>query len=181
MAIGLAKAANIIVRNGPVVYPASAGSSWVTANDSALTAQTAAMLLRPATITDSTFHWVKRGDCTSILFRAIAPVGATVTTDPVVRVIGAWGTPDTSGAFADDGTVKFLRLDNQDANAAGVTLDLFSSGASTLRDTTYQYSDPYSLTPTDLKGCDYFGIAVETVVAYSAGSGATPIEALLLN
>lgn len=179
MAIGLAVRANTKVP-GQVVYPASAGGTWITANDDAETAQAGTDLLRPAAIDDATFHWVKVGSgATRVLVRAKFAVAAVVTTDPVVRVLAAYGEPDTIGAFADDGTVKFLRLDNQDANAAGVTLDLITSGASGLRDTTYGYSDPYDLTGFDLKGADYVGIAVETASATDTGTVA--IELLFIN
>lgn len=180
MAIGTFVSANP-AQSGPNVTVASVKGSWITANDDAETAQSATDLLVPAGIDDSVFHWIVVGPgATRALIRARALVGATVTTDPVVRLIGAYGKINADGSFANDGTVKFLRLDNADANAAGLTLDLISSGANTLRDATYQYSDVLpSLDGVDLKGAHYVGVAVET--AANVNTGTVQVELLLLN
>lgn len=180
MAIGLARHANTTAPAGPIVYPASAGSTWIIANDDAETAQASTDLLRPAATDDATFHWVKAGPgCTRVLVRARQAVAATVTTSPVVRVMGAFGDPDGDGAFADDGTVRFLRLDNADFNATGVTLTLVSSGTGLNRDTTYAYTDVSTLDGYDLKGSQYVGILVET--AANVNSGTVPVEILFAN
>lgn len=181
MPIGIARQANCDNDAKQSVLVASGKGSWIVANDDAETAQSATDLLRPAGIDDDVFHWVKVGtNVTRALVRARMAVGATVAGNPIVRVIGAYGTPDTSGAFADDGTVRFLRLDNADANAAGLTLTLASSGTGLMQDGTYAYSDPMpDLTGIDLKGCNYVGVAVEDNA--DVNSGTVPIQLLFLN
>lgn len=165
---------------GQVVYPSSAGSSWVDVNDDARTAQSATDLLYPYGIDDSVFKWCKRGDATRIIVRARMPVGATLTTSPVVRLMLAWGTLGDAGA-PETGAV-FMRGDNADANATGFTLTLASSGTGLINNSlTYAYSDPSTLDGYDLQGCDFFGLVVETAAAFSAGGAATPVQALLLN
>lgn len=171
-----------------VMMPASGGGTWVVVNDDAETAQSSTDLLRPAAIDDSTFHWCKVGDgATRCLVRARQAVAATVTTSPVIRVFGAYGTsiagdgswPNTSAA-AVAGDPKFLRLDNVDWNAAGLTLTLVTSGTGLNRDNDYAYTDVMpDLTGIDLKGCQWVGVAVETAANVSAGT--VPIEILFLN
>lgn len=180
MAIGSYLGANPSIQSGAATVPCSAKGDWIIANDDAETAQSATDLLRPAAIDDSVFHWVKVGpNATRVLVRARQAVGATVTTSPVVRVIGVYGTTSDGATFADDGTVRFLRLDNADWNATGVTLTLVSSGTGLNRDATYAYTDVSTLDGYDLKGCMYVGIAVET--AANVNSGTVPIEVLFIN
>lgn len=180
MAIGGFLGANPSVVSGRCVVNASANGDWIVANDDAETAQSATDLLRPAAIDDSVFHWVKVGpNATRVLVRARQAVGATVTTSPVVRIIGAFGSIASDGTFADDGTVRFLRLDSADWNATGVTLTLVSSGTGLNRDTSYAYTDVSTLDGYDMKGANYIGIAVET--AANVNSGTVPIEVLFIN
>ena len=181
MAIGVVINGNVGTGGAGAFVPCSARGSWTTVNEDAETAQSATDLLRPAAIDDAVFHWMKVGDGTSrCMVRARQAVAATVTTSPVVRVFAAYGTPDSSGAFADDGTVKFCRLDNVDWNAAGLTLTLVTSGTGLNRDTSYAYTDVMpDLTGLDLKGAWYIGVAVET--AANVDTGTVPIEVLLLN
>lgn len=180
MAIGTYYSANT-GQTGPNVTVASVYGSWIIANDDAETAQSATDLLVPHGIDDATFHWVRVGPgCTRALVRARALVGATVTTDPVVRLIGAFGNINADGSMPSDGTVNFLRLDNVDANAAGLTLDCVTSGSGLLRDATYMYTDPLpSLDGVDLRGANYVGVAVET--AANVNTGVVAVQLLLLN
>ena len=188
MAIGAQKQGSVSSGSMPLRVIASARGNWVTVNDDAETAQSATMLLRPASITDSTFHWMEvRDGATRCLVRARQAVGATVTTSPVIRVIGAYGTsiasdgswPNTSAA-AIAGDPLFLRLDNADWNAAGLTLTLVTSGTGLNRDNDYAYTDVMpDLTGIDMKGCSWVGVMVETAANVSAGT--VPIQILLLN
>lgn len=178
------------VQNGsmPVHVIASARGNWVTVNDDAETAQSATDLLRPAAIDDSVFHWCEvRDGATRCLIRARMAIAATVTTSPVVRVFGAYGTsingtgawPDTSAA-AVAGDPYFLRLDNVDWNAAGLTLTLVTTGTGLNRDNDYAYTDVMpDLTGIDMKGCAWIGVAVET--AANVDTGTVPIQLLFLN
>lgn len=180
MPIGSAKAGGVNVSSGPLVFPASVKGTWTIANDDAETAQSATDLLVPAGIDDSTFHWVEvHPGATRVLVRARMAVGATVTTDPIVRIIGAFADPASDGSYANDGSVMFLRLDNADWNATGVTLDLTSSGSTMNSDSVYAYSDVTTLDGYDVKGSWYIGVAVET--AANVNSGTVPVQVLFLN
>lgn len=165
---------------GQVVYPASLRGLWVTANDDAETAQSETDLLRPAAVDDPTFHWVAVPfGATRVLVRARYDAEATVTASPVVRLVGADEYPLEDGTLADDGTVRFIRLDNRAADAEGVTLTLATSGGGLLRDGTYAYSDPPTLDGYDLLGSRSVGVLVET--AADVDTGAVAIELLFLN
>lgn len=172
------------------VTPVTSAGAMIQVHDDARTAQSSAEMLRPAVVASTLFHWVRRGlDTTRIILFARQPVGATVTASPVVRVFGAYGlggapiAPDpTTGNFADDGSVRFVRLDNTAANAAGVTMLLSSGGSGLARDTSFAYSNPVpDLDGLDLKGCEWYGVMVQTAAAYSAGGAETPIFALATN
>lgn len=179
MAIGELKRANTS-NEAQVVYAASAKGSWIIANDDAETAQAATDYLNPSAIDESTFHWVKLGPgVTRAIIRARYAVGATVTTSPIFVPVLAYGTANADGSMPTDGTVRFLRADSADYNADGLTLTLVSSGTGQMVDATYAYSDPVSLTATDLQGADYLGCVVRT--AANVDTGAVAIEVLLLN
>lgn len=182
MAIGGA-IANNPTTTGQIVNTSSVRGEWVIANDDASSVNSAAELLSPGTINDATFHWVKVGPgCTRIIIRARIGVAATVTTKPIVRVVGAYG-PINAGdgsAMPTDGTARFLRLDNVDSATAGMTLDIVSSAVGQMQDATYAYCDPMpSLDGIDLKGAHYVGVLIETAGAVSAG--AIAVEVLMLN
>ena len=169
--------------------PISTGATVVQCHDDARTAQSAGELLQPASISSTLLRWVKRGaDITRVVVFAAQPVGATVTTSPIVRVIGAFGvdgsevSPSNDGTFSNTGSVRFVRLDNAQASAAGMTLTLSSSGANLMRDASRAYTNPApDLDGIDLRGCDWFAVLVQTAAAYSAGGGETPVFALGLN
>lgn len=188
MALGSARGANIR-HEGMATVSAGAGSTWIVANDDARTAQTG-KALTPNSIYDATFHWVKRGHASKMLMRAVMTDGtATVTTDPQVLVMGMWGTLEGDpslpiSTYDPAAGARFLRLDNVDAAASSITLDIATSGANLLNssnvagDDYVPVSDANSLTPIELKGCDYVGILVTTAASVSAGT--VPIEILLM-
>ena len=184
MALGSARGANIR-HEGMATVSAGAGSTWIVANDDASTAQTG-KALTPNSISDSTFHWVRRGHASKMLMRAVMTDGtATVTTDPQVLVMGMWGTlSEHEGPYLPDYGARFLRLDNVDAAASSITLKIATSGANLLNSSNVggsdyvPVSDANSLTPIELKGCDYVGIVVTTAASVSAGT--VPIEILLM-
>src|SRR5690606_30642040 len=125
--------------------------------------------------------WVKIGPgVTRAVIRAKYPKGSTVSASPVVYPILAYGEPNADGSMPADGSVRFLRADNADSDAAGLTLTLTTGGNGLMVDDTYAYSDPVSLTAADLLGADYLGVVVGTA-ANVGGAGAVPIEVLLLN
>jgi len=158
----------------PIVSLASARGSWVTvhANASA-TAQTAAELIRPGSVSSSNVVPIKLGPgVTRALFRCRYGAAGTVTTSPTIRIFAAYGKdliPSTT--IPDDGTLRFVIL----ASAQAVSC----VAATDVRDTTCSYSVPLSLSGTDLLGADYLIVFVEVAASIT---GATPIiEALLLN
>lgn len=143
-------------------------SVWHVAHaDAGDTAATSAELLHPFSEASSNVSWLKvpayatrmyiRGRTTSTL--------ATVTTNPVVRIYGASLDPADSASTAT--TTKVMRLDNVDANAAGVTLVFVASRAGMLNDGTNYYTNylPSSLGWTSgypTNGCAYVAVLVET-------------------
>ncbi len=186
MAIGATKGGGMRPGGTPVVIPGSAHGVWVTANDDCRTAQTAAMLYNPSSITDSTFHWIRvpYGTTRALIRGKVAKATTAVGTSPVVRVVGAY---DVAGGLADcsgvaDGTVEFLRLDAATWAATGLTLTFPASPSTTncYNDTTYFYSDVASLTPIDLLGANWVGVPVVTASATTA-SAAVLAELCFIN
>lgn len=184
-----------------VVIPGSCYSGWVTANDD-LTATVPSTPLNPAasTGTTSSCHWIEIGPgVTRCLIRARTRKANTWTTQPVVRLIGAFRSPtcvvDTknvlSGAFINadgsmpnDGTVEFMRIDLAASTGTGITLTFVDSGANEMFDaatTAQAYSDPTTLTPYDLLGARYLLVMPITAGVYNSGTGTTPCEVLLMN
>lgn len=194
MAIGEAKGGNVKRdSSNPIVIPASCKGIWLVANDD-LEQTVPATPLNPATIADSTFHWIKVPEgSTRCILRAQYTASATVTTDPIVRVIGAYPgvgaaynkTGDIineDGSFPNDGTIRFMRLDLADTDGTGITLDLVSSGTGLIIDaasTAKAYSDPTSITPIDLLGAWYVGVVA--VTAANVNTGVVACEVLFVN
>lgn len=174
---------------------------WQLINTDLETTDTAG-LLKPYLITRADFIWLRVPDgATRVLLRGRNDsVATTFTTDPVVRLVGAFPTlpGDAAGkAISDSGFsatpgdtnhAEFLRLDSIDANAAGVTIDF--AATTNLEDGTYEYTDiPAAngeglggMNGFDLKGATYVGLMVET--AANVTGGATNVargEVLFLN
>ena len=158
------------------------GSVVKVIDDSEQTAATATEQLNPGVSAGSYWQWVKKGDrANRIALFARQAVGATLTTSPVLKVYGAYRlspnatTPENNaGVLPNDGTWVCRRLDNQDANASGITLALSSSGTGLLQDGTFAYSD-YS-DPIDLLDCEYFIVLHST--AANVNSGTVPVYAV---
>lgn len=174
-----ATAASPEASSGGLQVPASAKGDWADAiANIEATAQSAAELVRPLSTSSTNVVPVKIGDsCTRILLRAKYPTGSAITTSPVVRVFALYGDPTSAGVFADDGTVKFLRLDATGGTTAGITITLDTTND--LKDSTYQYSSPWSLDLLDARGAKWILVLLETAAVH-AGAGGT-IEVLGLN
>lgn len=176
MAVSTTKAN--VLGGSTVVAASGKATSVVAITDATATAQTAAELMYPQSVTASAITVVKLGDgVTRALIRARLTTATTaVATSPVVRVFAIIG--DNADDWADG--VPF-RLDNLDSDAAGKTLTLPASPSNTnmLRDGTYRYSDAISLTATDLQGATHLVVLVET--AASITGGACSVECLLQN
>lgn len=172
-------------RGQSLAAPCSLFGTWVTVvQDIEAAASSAAVLQQPLTVTGTNNRAVAIGaGCTSFLLRAKYPQGVTVSTNPIVRAYGIYGQPTITGTdavFADDGTVKVIRLD-ADTAGAGQTLTLTggSGATSDIRDTTFQYSVPWGAGLRDLRGADWLLVLVETAANHN-GTGGT-VEALFLN
>ena len=182
MAIGATTAGPILVTN-QTVYPASVRGRWVTLNDDAKTVVASANdLLRPTLVVSSLVHWCKVPESATRILIRHAYTG-TAGTDPVVRLIGAYPVTDaigltTANQFSETSTAAdyatYLRLDNVDQNAAGVTL----ADATPWTDGTNKRGAPSTLAGYDLLGCSYVTALIETA---SATVTLSWIEGLFLN
>lgn len=149
MAIG------VLRETGGVVPPdttglVSTGSTqvvnWVTAHDDVeASASSAAELIRPLSVTSANVHAVKvPPGATRVMVRVRWTAAGAVTTSPIIRGYGVFGTINSPTAttlpnwFADDGTVTVVRIDRNATGAGGVTVTL--DATNDLRDTTYSYS-----------------------------------------
>lgn len=170
--------------SGTLSVPTSVQSDWVVAHQ-ALTATDAAegtALLRPFTFAGTSVMILEVSPhVTRFIPRARYPQASTLTTNAVVRFYGVNGIGPVQSAagvwsFADDGTNEALRLDNADANAAGITFTL--SATADLRDTTFAYTDPPDLTGYDLKGARWLLCLPETKAVISAGTMTLRVKGL---
>jgi len=160
------------------VYPGSVVSDWITLIDDvadAITAQSAAVLARPCTYSDSGSHPIKvpAGAVGFKVRLRFAHDISAVVASPVVRFYGMGGAaPSDAGVFADDGTVTFERVDNSSQAAAGLTLTPVVSGNTRLRDTTYGYSDILPASGRyDLRGAKWLLGLTETKGDLTSGGG----------
>lgn len=149
----------------------------VQANDDLETAESAAELLKPWSITASRLgdlHWIRVPDnALAVIPRARNDAAmSAVATSPVVRLIGAYGTPNGDGGFSGDpddpNYGRFVRLDNADFNAAGLSLTLATTGNN--EDSDFEHSDLPSLTGYALLGCHYVGMLVETAASITGAN-----------
>lgn len=181
MPLGTDRSANTSIR-GNITNIASAKATWVEAVDNASTAQSGTELLKPSSIDDATFHWIRVGDgVTRCIMRARCLASATGITSPVVRLVGMHCSAayrSSADALADPAT-RFVRLDNDDWNAVGKTLTLVDSGTNLHKDANdYMYSNSDSQA-MDLQGCAWVGVMVQTAAA--ATGGTVSVELLLMN
>lgn len=178
MAIGPAVGGGAQARTHSATIVGSVIGEWTQANGDLETADTA-NLLSPYNITRAAFRWVKVPEgCKLVRARGRNDATATtVTTDPVIRLVGAWGTPNEAGSFSgtptDSNYARFARIDYpststspSDDNATGQTLDLAATGR--MEDASYEYS---GVTPWyDCNTAAYVGILVETAANVTGGA-----------
>lgn len=159
---------------GQLVHVASTTGGWVNANADLETADTA-NLLQPYNVTRAAVTWIKVPDGATrckIRGRNEAVMSAAGTPTAVVRVWGANGTPSSSGFSGTPGQAnyaEFMRLDNADSNAAGISLTFATTG--NLEDATWEYTDLPDLTGYDCQACNYVTVLVETVCALTGALG----------
>lgn len=151
------------------------------------------VLLRPATYSDSNVTPVRVPPTASrVLLRArYATAISAVATNPIVSVYGVYGPEsgytESTGAFADDGTMRFVRLDIA-MGYSGNTTGAYScamDATNDLRDGTYKYgaiagdyagNNPAWAAGLDLRGCKWL-FALTTTAASVTGAGAVQLEA----
>jgi len=159
---------------------------WLKCHDDLTVAEAAADLLKPWNVASAEVHWIRIPDDATGVYvgaRQAAAVSA-VTTSPIVRLYGATGfenadgveeaigDPNSAGAFSgtitDANFAAFNRLDNLDANAAGLTLALATT--TLMEDGGFEYSDLPSLVPYSTMGHKWFGMLVETAANVTGGA-----------
>lgn len=158
---------------GREVVIISGKGGWQTAHlDLEATANTAAELRRPGSVTSNNVAIVELGAATRVLYRVKYDASATVTTSPVIRIIGAWGSiSQSAGVLPDDGTVRYAAI----ATAQTITLN----ASTDQRDATNAYSAFHSAAGTDMLGANYAIALVET--AANTSTGAVTLEVLAIN
>ena len=179
---GTIRQASASIPAGQLIYPVSSKGIWVTIHDDLeATASSATILNRPLSNTDSSSRPVKVSDAGGKWLVRAKYAQASAPSSPVVRLYAIFGEPSADGTFADDGTVTFMRLDNKDSGATGITVTVDSTND--LRDSTYRYTDPRGVdadfAPSDALGAAYILALVET--AAGSVSGAVTLELMTLN
>lgn len=170
MAIGASKRGSVSADGRQVSAPASVYSEWFEINDDLTTAQGSGDRLSPFSINDAGFHWVEVPQgATRAMWCARTVIAAGMSSTSTVRIIGADVTPSDAGAYVT-GQAHFTRIDNVSPAAGGITIAQATTSTGFF-DGTYVYGPPTSLTPTDLLGCRWVGMLVESAATQS-GSGA---------
>lgn len=181
MAIGdPINSAGIDKAGASLTIPASVRGEWTVINDDLTTAQATGDRLAPFLVDDEGFHWVRVPDgATRALWCARTAVAAGMSSTATVRIIGADIAPTTNGGYVTGDTVHFTRIDNVSPSAGGITIAQATTTTGFL-DGTYVYGAVTSLTATDLLGCAYVGMLVESAASQS-GSGAVAGMVRFLN
>lgn len=151
----------------------SAHGSWDIAHlNASATAQTAAELIRPFSVSSANVVPIRTHHSTRMLVRCRYGAAGVVTTSPVVRLFSVYGTVNEGDTtLADDGTIRAVILARAQTIACVPATDV--------RDATYSYSDPLTLTLTDGIGSNAALVFIETAASIT---GVTPvIELMLLN
>jgi hypothetical protein len=174
------------ITGGPVCYAGYAQTDWVVVHsDLTATAETSTVLRTPATYSNSNVKpirvppWANR-----LLARLRYSVGITgITTAPAVSFYGVYGPEagytESTGAFANDGTMRFARIDaNMSLSGTSFTID----GTNDVRDSLYKYStilgevsgSAVSLgVGFELRGCSWVLPLTATAAATITGTGST--------
>lgn len=149
--------------------PGSVLSNWQVIHDDTTTTQAAGVVLNPASCTASQVHpaTIPAGTTRVLVRGRVDDAATTFTTLPIVKLMGL----DANGVP--------MRLDNANATAAGVTLTFNTTASNNAADGTYLYSDPVSLTATDLQGnITLYGFAT-TAAAITDGTTAQAVALMV--
>lgn len=175
------------MQGGDVTYPASVKGSWTIIHSNLVTAAESATILKsPATYGGPAVPARVHPATTRLLVMArYATATTAVATSPVVRLYAVYG-PDASfdagtGAFLNNGTVIFRRIDSGTSTGTGITLTLTTAAtADKICDATYRYSDCYDIAGTDLLGAKWILALTETAASVT-GSTTIELMAMALN
>jgi len=175
------------MQGGDVTYPASVKGSWSIIHSNLITAAESATILKsPATYGGPAVPARVHPATTRLLIMArYATATTAVATSPVVRLYAVYG-PDASfdagtGAFLNNGTVIFRRIDSGTSTGTGITLTLTTQAtADKICDETYRYSDCYDIAGTDLLGAKWILALTETAASVT-GSTTIELMAMALN
>jgi hypothetical protein len=143
---------------------------WTLVHTDAEQANTAAELLNPISVSSA---FVVPGIVTQgtrLMIVARIPFAATVTTSPVVRILGANQEPNASGVFPA-GTI-FHRIDADAFTTTGTTVTL-AAGSAGQNDGTTTYSSVLPATSAigyQLRGAKAIIVLVSTAAATSTGT-----------
>jgi hypothetical protein len=175
------------ITGGPVCYAGYAQTDWVVVHsDLTATAETSTVLRTPATYSNSNVKpcrvppWANR-----VLARARYSVGITaIATPAAVSLYGVYGPEagytESTGAFANDGTMRFMRLDSVIMSTVGTSYGI--DGTNNIRDSVYKYTDVNGeISGTnlaigcgfDLRGCSWVLPLTTTAAASITGTGTT--------
>lgn len=172
---------------GSPVYPSSVKGLWQVCHANLSTIQTTAEQANPGSVTSTNVTWFKVPDnATRLIVRAKMDVGTTtVTTSPVVKIYAAYPSAElttSSASTAWASGTEFMRLDASTLAATGTTLTLSATSNAQIKDSTFIYSDPHSITGTDALGGWYVAVFATTAANVSGGANTVvPAEIMFLN
>lgn len=192
--MGAGKRVGQDISGGGVQYAAYAQTEWAIIHTDLKAAKPAdSVLLRPATYSDTNVRPVRVPPtaCRVLLRARYATAISLVGTNPIMAVYGVYGPEsgytESTGAFADDGTMRFIRLDLS-IGYSGATTGAYSCGmdaTNDLRDGTYKYgaiagdyagNNSAVASGLDLRGCKWV-FALTVTPASVTGAGAVELEA----
>lgn len=186
MALATARPANTMIGAGALCVSASARGTWQTAildTSNTATAQSAAELLRPLSVTSSNIAPIRVGAGVSrVVVRArYFEDDVNGTHAGIIRLYAVYGEP-TSGSkqFADDGTIEVMRLDAD--SGAGLSL-LRSSTLNIRTGELWRYTAPVTVSSSrliDLHGAWYLLALLETKADH-ADIAIASVQVLVLN
>ena len=161
-----------IKQGGPdVTFPSNMFGRWIKVHNDAEQVNTAAELLNPGSVSNA---YVIPGIVTQgtrLMIVARTQFAATVTTSPVVRIIGADQIPNASGVFPG-GTI-FHRIDADAFATAGITVTLTAGVAGQNDGAVYCYSSVLPATSAigyQLRGAKAIIVLVSTAANVSTGT-----------
>jgi hypothetical protein len=170
-----------IKSGGPgVMFPSNVFGKWTMIHTDAEQANTAAELLNPISVSSAFVipGIVTQG--TRLMIIARIAYAATVTTSPIVRILGADQVPNSSGVFPT-GTL-FHRIDGDSFTATGLTVTLAAAASAQNDGSTYAWSSVLPATSAmgyQLRGAKAIIVLVST--AANVSTGTVPLYVSIIN